>query len=198
LSFPQRLSSIEQQKPCAIARHIIDGESEFIELLLLAHRPIRNGCAEAAALHHPGGFGCRSGRQLQRLWQMLGQPTTALRKSLWMRQHFADALQRATAQQRMTNGQHQSAADAELTMGPERIQAGGDPALNGVLNRHHGSLAAAIRHMLHHRAQSGASHQISIAELLQPHHGLGSPLAIGALWPQKRHPHRHGSLHSHR
>ena len=78
--------------------------------------------------------------QLQGVGQILGQPATALGQSLRVGEHFGDFAERPTPQQSVLNRQHQSPADTELRMGPQRIEGRCHPPFNRVLDRDNGCI----------------------------------------------------------
>ena len=115
---------------------------------------------------------------------MLGQPTTALGQSLWMRQHLINPGQISLAQEGMTNGQHQSATNTQVAMGPQRIQGGRHPTLNRILNRHYSRIAHPACQLLNNSAQANTGNVMNIAHRFELHQSAGGLLSIGPCWAE--------------
>ena len=140
--------------------------------------------SEAAARHHSRRLSGGRRGQLQRLRQLSGQPAGTLRQGLRVRQHFGDVLQRSTAQQGMADRQHQSAADAEVGVGPERIERGRDTTLHGVLHRDHRRISPCLGQALHHGPQSRTGQKAHLRQPFQLGQSAAGLLAVGPCWAE--------------
>ena len=182
-------AAAQQQEARAVARNVVHGVGQHLEVVLGGSLLRGDRSPEAAAGHHPGGISCGAGGQLQGPRQVLGQPLGALGQGLGMGEHLTDPLQAAGAQQGMAHRQHQGMGNGEVGMLPEGIEAGGDPTLHGVLHRHHGGVTVALGQGLHHRPNPGLRHKFRLRESLQGHQLLGGLLGIGAAGTQKGNAH---------
>jgi len=103
-----------------------------------------HGSAEVAAAHQARSLRRGAGGQLQGIGKMFGQPLAALGQGLGMGEHLTDAADRTAAEQGMANRQNQGSPDSQFLMLPEGIQTGRDPALDRVLDGHHGCITVAV------------------------------------------------------
>ena len=124
---------------------------------------------------------------------MLGQPATALGQGLRVGEHFGDFAERPTPQQSVLNRQHQSPADTELRMGPQRIEGRCHPTFNRVLDRDNGCITLPSGQLFHHRSEPHAGNELNILECVLFDQHPGGLLAIGPDWAKECETCRHRS-----